>query len=86
MTKAEKAKLHRALTDINKLLASVRNELKTIKGVQKLQGNVINVLDTDVRNLFHVVSETQQQQRSSIPSLRVVKSGPGTKTTPRPNR
>lgn len=78
MTKAEKAKLHRVLTKINKELGAIRSN-------QTLQGNVISELDRDIRNLFHVVKETQDQQRRSIPSLRVVKSGPGTRT-PRPNR
>lgn len=78
MTKAEKVQLHRVLTRINK-------GLQEIKGVQTLQGNAINLIAIDVSNLFLVVKETQDQQRRSTPSLRVVKGGSRTKT-PRPNR
>jgi len=78
MTKAEKAKLHRTLTEINKQLIALNSSLK-------IMGNMVSQLDIDVRNLFHVVKETQEQQRASAPRLRVIGNVRGPKT-PRPNR
>lgn len=78
MTKAEKLKLHRILTKLNK-------GLENVVGNQKVQQAQLKVIEEDIKNLFHVVKETQDQQRRSTPDLKLVKGNGGPKT-PRRNR
>lgn len=82
MTKTQLAKLRSILTKVNRGILRLEKRLEAIEGSQRLVESLVSVLDQDVRNLFHVVAETQTQQRK----LSLVPNNEKTKLTPRSPR
>ena len=79
MTKAELAKLHSVLSKLNRKVDALAVD-------SKIMGNVVKQLDEDVRNLFHVAKETQDQlHRSSGTKVVSIKDAPRTRPT-RPSK
>lgn len=63
MTKAEKAWFRKTLGIIDRQLKTHSRELKGHGGSLVILGNMITELETTIKNLKHVVEETQRQQR-----------------------
>lgn len=76
MTKSERELLKRALKSIDKQFIALHGSLKILH-------NMHIELQTDVKNLFHALQETQEQQRRSFGTLKAIDGG---RKTPRRNR
>lgn len=84
MTKAELSKLHSVLSKLNKKVDALTKKVDGLAVDNKIMGNMVNQLDIDVRNLFHVTAETQEQLRNSSGTKVVsIKDAPRTRPSKR---
>lgn len=66
MNHADRLALHEVLTRI-------ADRLDAIEALQRLMANSLTETETDIKNIFHVLEETQaQQRRGSDPKLKAV--------------
>jgi len=65
MNKKERLKLHSILTRLADTQDAILFKLEHIEAVQRLIGSSVIELEVDVKNLYLVAKETQDQQRRS---------------------
>jgi len=65
MNKKERLKLHSILTRLADTQDAILFKLEHIEAVQRLIGSSVIELEADVKNLYLVAKETQDQQRRS---------------------